>query len=744
MNVRRHLLLASVAAAALLSLAPAAAKLLEITHSTGTAARAAAADTARPKKDVLLQADHAEYDTASNVVSATGHVEIDSDGRILLADKVSYNQDTDVVTAEGHVVLMDALGNVAFAEHVVMTDNMRDGALTGFGALLGNHGRMVAASAERREGRYTVARHVAYTPCRICDKEGQRTPVWQIKAFRIVHDQEKHRIKFYDAALVAMGVPVFYTPYLTEPDPTVRHASGFLLPDVGSSSANGYFLTLPYYWSMSKNRDITIEPIVTTRGGDVLLTEYRDRWNHGGMWLQGSIAQNPNGGKTGEQQQIYSHLYGSGRATLSNTWQFGYDVQVTSNDTYLKRYDISQLDRLISDLFFVGQQGRSRLTVASYYFQGLRATDDNRTFPVALPLVEYTYIPEQKWAGGRFRFDLNTVALTRDVGANNQRLTTEASWRLPLVTGNGQLWTFQLDARGDVFHTDTPAPLATSGHYKTRGLPYAALDWRWPFIAYNNSGKAIILEPIAQLVAQPYSGNLSGIPNEDSLNIEIDDNNLFSFDQVPGYDLVVSGPRANFGLRAESRFESGYVEALVGQTFRLKDDPALDAVPGAGFSGTRSDLVGRFSVKFQPYLDLTNRIDIDEQDGKIRRNEIYITGIYGRSSTRISYVQLSPTLGLPAREEVNAQLDVNFYKNWQAFAAIRRDLKADQTLDNEFGVGYEDECFGISLGYHRKYTSDRDLKPSTNFVLRLKLKTTETPIQPFSLFPEDVFSYGRP
>ena len=132
---------------------------------------------------------------------------------------------------------------------------------------------------------------------------------------------------------------------------------------------------------------------------------------------------------------------------------------------------------------------------------------------------------------------------------------------------------------------------------------------------------------------------------------------------------------------------------------------------------------------------LTQRNDIDEGTGTVRRNEVYLTGIYGRSSTQISYIQLAPTvypltpaLGLPAQEEINAQMDLNFYENWQGFAAIRRDLIADQTLDSEFGFGYEDECLGISIAYRRKYTTDRDLPPSTSVVLRFNLKTTEAGI----------------
>ncbi len=701
-----------------------------------------AAPAAKSEGSVLLQADEAVYDTDKSIVTAKGHVEIDYGGRILMADAVSYDQKTDQVTADGHVSLLDEKGNVAFANHVVLTDRMRNGALEGFGALIGKNGRLVAANARRTQDRFTEATHIAYTPCKICNQPGRRTPVWQIKAYRIVHDEEKHKLTFTDATIAMFGVPLFYTPYLTEPDPTVRYASGLLTPDIGHSSSIGYFLRLPYYFSISPSQDATVEPLITSNGGAVLLGEYRRRFKDGGMWLQGSLGENPNGGLSGEKSQIYAHLFGSGRFALTPTWQWGFDTQITSNDTYLKRYDIWQFDRMINDLFMVGESGRSRFAVTGYFFQGLRATDDNRTFPIALPLIEYTYIPMHKWIGGQFRMDVNTVALSRDIGANDQRMSAEARWRLPFVTDSGQLWTLQLDARGDIYHTDTPLPLPSNSHYIGRGLPYAALDWRWPFIATGKGGKAFVVEPIAQIVAAPYADSQANIPNEDSLNLEIDENNIFSFDQVPGYDLAESGPRANFGVRSEARFASGYIEALVGETFRLKDDPIFST--GTGLTGTRSDIVGRFSIKFPPYFDLTHRIDIDPEAGKVRRNEVYLTGVYGRSSTQISYIQLAPTLGLPAREEVNAQMDVNFYKNWQAFAAIRRDLIADQTLDNEFGIGYEDECLGISIAYRRKYTSDRDLPPSTSYILRLNLKTTDQAIQAFSLFPQDVFSYTHP
>ena len=693
------------------------------------------------KGDVLLQADEMDYDVDAHIVTARSHVEIDSDGRVLMAETVTYDQAHDSMVADGHVSLTDEKGNVAFADHVTLTDKMRDGALKSFAALIGKNGRMVAANATRSQGRFIEAFDGAYTPCKICNKPGQRTPVWRVRAAHVLYDQVRHRIIFHNATLEFFDVPLLYSPFLSEPDPSVRYASGVLTPDIGNSTSIGYFLRLPIYIALSPSSDATITPTVSSHGGAVLAGEYRERWEHGGMWLQASIADNPDGGISGHDNQFYASLFGSGRIPLSASWRVGFDGQLTSNDTYLKRYDFSQLDRLVNDLFIEGTSGRTRFAVTGYFFQGLRATDNSSVIPFALPMVEFNFIPQDKWLGGQFRFDVDSIALTRGFGADGQRFSADARMRWPTVLPGGQLLTLELDARGDVYHINNLLTPGSSDKFISRGIPYAALDWRWPFISSGGKGRALIVEPIAQIILQPYGGNPAGIPNEDSAAFELDENNVLSFDQLPGHDLVESGPRANFGIHARAVFPSGSVDAVLGQTYRLKPDPIFG--PDSGQHGTASDIVGRVSVKFLPYIDLTDRIDIDRDNGTVRRHEVYLTGIFGRSTVQLSYVELPQelvSLGLPEREEINAQADINFYENWQAFGAIRRDLLAGQMLDTELGIGYEDECLGVSLAYRRKFTTDRDLPPSTSVILRFSLKTGDETIEPFSLFPQDVFS----
>jgi LPS-assembly protein len=704
----------------------------------------------KPGGTGLIRADEVTYDTTTKVMTATGHVEIDYNGRILLAEKVTYDQVKDVATADGHVSVMEPNGTVAFADHAVLTDQMRDGVAEGFSALIGKHGRFASIRATRTaNGTILTGFHGVFSSCKVCNQPGQRTPLWQVRAARIVWNQPEHEIVYHDATFELFGVPVGYTPYFSQPDPSVKHKSGLLAPELGSSTVLGSVARIPVYIALSDSEDATVSPMFTTNAGVLVEGEYRARWNDGGMWFQGAVADNPNGGLTGHQSEWYSSLFGSGRIPLvDNVWKLGFDAQLTSNDTFLKRYDLSILDRLTNDLFVEGLDGRSRFAITGYFFQGLRLTDNEDFFPIVLPFIEYTFIPEHKVLGGDFRFDANTASVTRDLGPESQRATAEMRWSLPLLTDNGQMITVQADARGDVFRVtnndlpDFPA-IPTKVNYIARGLPYIALDWRWPFAATKTvGGTSFVVEPVAQAILSPYGDNPKDIPNEDSSDFELDDNNIFNFEHLPGYDLVETGPRANAGVRATAFFPGGgSTELLVGEAFRLKPDSSFDQL--VGINQNFSNIVARFTIKFPPHFSLTHRVEIDQATGNFQRNEVYLDATWGRSVLEVSYLKLSQEqaqLGLEPREEVNGQATVGLFDHWAVFAGARRDLENDHMIDDELGVGYLDECLGVSISYRRDYTSDRDVPPSTSVLFRVRLNTSDQSEEPSVMFPRHVFT----
>ena len=684
--------------------------------------------TAAPTQ-ILLQADEIVYDSKAGRVTARGHVQVSDDGRTLRADEVSYDEKADKVSAKGNVSLQDASGNVAFADSVELTQDLREGALQGFAAMIGENGRIAAASGERREGRFTIAHAAVFTPCRICEEEGDQMPLWQIRASRVVHDQIEKEFFFDDATFSLFGVPVFYLPYFSQADPTVTHKSGFLLPDVGSSTYLGSFAKVPYYVSLSPSRDLTLDPFFTTGAGTVLQTEYRQRWEDGGMWLQGSIGYDGHANEIAGRNAWISSLFGSGRIPISQTWRAGFDVELTSDDTFLQRYELSTADRLTTNLFAESISGRNRLAFDSFFFQSLRAQDIPGEIPFALPLVEYTYIPESKIAGGRLRVDTSALALTRDIGTDVVRGLASADWRRPFIAGNGQLITVEGLMRSDVYHISDATFAAPGASSQTetlgRALGLGMLEWRWPFVGdVNIPDTKLVVEPIAQLIVASGGGNPGGLPDEDSTSFEFDSTNLFRANPSPGDDLWAGGTRSNIGVRATALLPSGSIEATLGEDFRTDADPSF--APGSGFGGTRSDTVGQIKIQFPPHFSFIEQFNISPVDGTLRRNEIYLRAAFGRSLIDFSYIKLPPSAANPTlgvQEQINLNATIDIYENWGIFAEARRDLANSQMLESGIGLKYEDECFIISLGFHRRDTSTLNLKPASAALFRVGLKT---------------------
>ena len=695
--------------------------------SIAVATAAYAADA--PQVPIYLQADQIVYDAKSGMVTASGHVEIADDQRILRADTITYNQSTDAVDASGHVSLLEPDGTIAFADSVELTGDLREGAMHGFSALIGKTGRLGAVSAARREGRYTEATGAVFTPCIICAESGDTTPVWQIKALRVIHDQLAQELTFQNATLEFLGMPVLFLPVFSEPDPTVKHKTGLLLPVIGSSSNLGSFVRVPYYISLGPSSDVTLEPYVTTNSGTVLQGEYRQRWDDGGVWLQGSLGYDGNATRQAGTSLWMSHLFGSGSIPFADIWRAGFDVQLTSNDTYLRRFDISPLDRLTSDLFVDSVVGRSRASVTSYFFQSLRAGDAPGTIPLVLPLAEYTYIPERKIYGGRLRVDTSALALTRSEGTDMYRASTSADWLRSFTSDSGQVFTAEAMGRGDLYYiTDAKFEVPTAPRNTEtigRGLGFAALEWRWPMVSEDVFRDTnFIVEPIAQLVAATQGGNPAGLPNEDSTSSEFGVTNLFSPNELPGLDLWTGGSRSNIGVRATAFLPQGSIEATLGQDFRTSPDPNF--APSSGLGGERSDIVGRIKISLKPNIDLVQLFRYNPEDGTLRQSEVYLKASFGASSVDLSYLKLAqdpadPTLG--PRQEINLTATIGIYRYWGLFAATTRDLELGRNIVAGGGFKYEDECFMAQLGFQRRDTTDRDLRPSSSIILRLGLKT---------------------
>jgi len=204
-------------------------------------AAAQPAATAKPPDKLVIDADELVYNKDNNTVSATGSVQLFYQGRVLQADKVVYNRATKRVYAEGHAKMTDEHGNVVYGTRFELTDNFRDGFIDSVQILTQDKTRFTSPRVERQEGGVTVFSKGDYTACEPCKTHPDRPPFWQVRATRIIEDQESHTIYFEDAQLLLGGFPVFYAPYFSAPDATV---SALALPLAAAASATASTISM--------------------------------------------------------------------------------------------------------------------------------------------------------------------------------------------------------------------------------------------------------------------------------------------------------------------------------------------------------------------------------------------------------------------------------------------------------------------------------------------------------------------
>ncbi|MCY4238886.1 MAG: LPS assembly protein LptD [Rhodospirillaceae bacterium] len=686
--------------------------------------------TAANKKPVLITADSLQYDQKRNEVVASGNVQITQGNRTVRADKVIYNQRARRITALGNVVIVEPSGETIFGERMELTEDLHDGLIERFRLLFPDKTRVAANGARRTGGRRTEMAQVVFSPCKLCESDPASAPLWRIKARRVIHDRKTRDVEYRNAWLEVYGVPVAYTPYMAHPDPTVYSRSGFLAPRVGGDSRLGIWIKTPYYWRISRDRDATITPMITTRDWPAMLVEYRERFKNGAAVVDGSYVNTRR--RDFQAQRIIDagsrgHLSGEVRYDISKNWRFGANGLWTTDNTYLQRYKISNDQTLQSNAWLEGFHERDHTILSLHHFQGLREDDRYRETPQALPYVEHERfgMPYRDW--GRWHFHFSSASLTRWEGPDSYRASTQLGWRLPYIhKSTGMKFLASVNLFADGYYVTEVGRHSASRHngFEGRLYPVAKLGWRYPFVREMGNVR-VIVKPRAALIASTSGLNSSKIPNEDSDGFEFDEINLFSINRYPGRDRVDDGTRFVYGVNTIFLGNrGGQSEIFLGQSYQLAGDETFGS--GSGLDRKLSDIVGQIQINPGRYFNLVYKFRFDAKDQQMPRTEVTTFAGVPALNTSLSYLLFRRNMNsseFPTREEIAFAVRSQVTRTWSIFGGSRHNLASDGgILKWQAGGQFKNECCTLQATISRSFTYDREIKPSTNFLILLTLK----------------------
>lgn len=691
---------------------------------------------------LYLRGDQASWNNKTQDLWVKGHVSILQDvgegqQRRLICETLHYNKLTDQIIAYGGVELTEHDGDILTADRLELDSHLNAGLLEGMRVFTKDAARLSAKSATRVNGVKTIFLDADYSPCKEC---ANGAVTWKLEADSVEHDQEEKLIKYRQVYLVFKGVKVFYMPYFSHPDPSVKQKNGLLVPAVGMSKTLGFSMSFPYLFA-AKDQDLTITPVFMEKQNPLLATEYRKRFRNGEMTLGGSYT------RMRHVRKLYALIPSRERWNVSSTlhWHMTdrnrlvVNLNRASDTTYLSRYRLNKQastfsgqKNLVSTINYEHFGDTGYGTIKGQSFQ----TDTPLTTPVVLPYARYRLQTAQFNNGSYLVWDSSFLSIFRrrpilaEAGKQTFRVSSGITWSLPYITSGGHIFKTMFSTRGDAYISQryNPDQLVVTEQKKYdnrvegRIFPQASVDWRYPLLSkYSNW----VLEPRGLIALAPNNLNRKRLPDEDSRMFTLDDTSLFLANRFDGLDVVDEGQRGVLGIDNHMHWGSQqHASFFVGQSYRLDKKAVVGSHQGEG--KLTSDYISR--VLYQP-------------------NEwwvIFVRGSFLRKNMRSRFTECGASFGKPILKldtsyvhakrglnnsnamisQMNWQLSSALNENWKISVAQIRNLKHFQkgVLASFVGLSYQDDCFESKFSVYRSNYQDRDLKPDKGFFLQFSLK----------------------
>ncbi|WP_183730623.1 MULTISPECIES: LPS-assembly protein LptD [unclassified Rhizobium] len=719
-----------------------------------------------PDAKLMLSANELVYNKDQELVSVIGGVQINYGGYRLVAQKVDYNQKTGRMMATGNIEMVTPDGNRIYADHLDVTDNFADGFMNALRIETSDNTRLVAETGQRVGGTQMILNKGVYTACLPCAEKPERAPFWQVKAQRVIQDNQKHTIRLEHARFQLLGRSIAYVPWITVPDNTVKRKSGFLFPTMSVSQNIGYGLHVPYYYVISPSSDFTVTGTGYTSQGFMLEGEYRRRFENGTvtMHIAGIDQMSPgnfSAGTSDAEAKQRGMIGSAGRFMINPRWSFGWDVMVQSDNNFSRTYKIRGYDGSpqINTAYLTGLGKRNYFDLRAFYFDVQDADSGNTAEeqqPIVYPTLDYHYVAPQPLAGGELSADVNLTNLSRSqenfttvdgfnrfpgLEGQTTRLSTEIQWKRTYVTPTGLVITPLLAARGDALALNMESPVENgvpyAGNYlddnaATRGMVTAGLEMRYP-ILFTTSNSTHVLEPIAQIYARPDEPLAGRLPNEDAQSFVFDATNLFDRDRFSGYDRIEGGTRANVGFQYTGTFDSGYkLHGIFGQSYQLAGlnsfatDDLVNAGADSGLENDVSDYVGLGGIEMPFGLSLAASYRLDQKDFSLNRGDLTTAYQNDTFSGQVTYTHVGaqPAYGFADdQDEVQVSSRVKFKDYWSIFGGIAWDLNSDVVTRQTLGISYEDECTIFTIAWMDRNDSTDQSASDWTIAARLTFRT---------------------
>ncbi len=565
----------------------------------------------------------------------------------------------------------------------------------------------------------TKVNKAVFTSC----KKDENCPPWAIQADEIIHDKNKKQLSYKNAILRVYDIPVMYFPKFFHPDPTVKRQSGFLQPELNNSLTLGNSFSIPYYYLIADNKDLTIKPTFFGSDMNSLHGEYRQKNLNSSLIADFGYVS---GFKSNYSNNKKNILHFFAKSEIELNWNNFTDSDLrlnferTNKDTYLKIFE--------NQLF----NNESKPKNPDMLSSGIDLNLNHEKFNIETGISSYENL--NMLQSDRYQFVLPYFNLNSELFSNNfmkinlfsngsnilqktNNLRTKVINNINISSNEMISFATGLKSNLNLYFKNSNTVAKEDEIYKSSPqseiMSIFEINTSYPMIKKNND-KTELLTPKISLRMNP--GDMKNHINTDRT---INANNVFTIDRLGLEDSFESGKSLTLGIDYSSNksVDNNEIDAKLATVFREKKENTIPKK--TTLNEKNSYLFGEINYKKEDKFGLDYSFASEDGFSSFKYHDIGINFSLNNFVTEFNFIEENDLAGTAHIIE-NAST-FNFDENNLISFKTRKNKEINLTEYYDLIYEYKNDCLVAGLRFQKKYYEDRDLKPSENLFFSITL-----------------------
>ena len=554
----------------------------------------------------------------------------------------------------------------------------------------------------------------------LCDyRKNDKCPPWSLQANKMRHDKTKKTIFYEKAVLKVYDLPIFYFPRLSHPDPSVERSSGFLPPSFSDSKNLGAGFSMPYFWAIDGDKDLTFTSKLFASEHPLLLGEYRQAFVDSNLILDAGYTEGyKNTGvqkKPGKKTHFFSKYIKNFKGENESDNNLEVSVQTVSNDKYLKLYKIKsnlveyETDTLENSLNFNHQNEDYFLGFKASAYETLKS-DYNDKYEYILPdiILDKNLFSNNKY--GNADFTSNIKVHNYDTNKFTKFFVNDIDWKykdfnFPSgLKGKflGKLKNVNYEAKNTIeYKADTTNEL------------FGAVGYLTEIDLYKKTVNSIehLLTP--KFLTRYSPNHMRKETNATRLNSL----NIFNLDRLNSYNNFEGGLNSTIGFDYEIKDLERKFNFSAGQVINEKENKNMPS--SSSLDQRFSDVVGAAKLDFNKNIDISYNFSLDQNYKNLNYNEIGTNLNFQPIKFDFKYLQEKEHIG--NQEYFKGKVDFAKSNNGIFSAETKRNLITNSAEYYNLSYEYLNDCLRAGLVYRREFYNDSELEAENSLMFKITL-----------------------